>query len=955
MIDLSGRLTNWIKKPRSFFLVQLLLFVVIYAMAFNIEYNHVMNEMRDTGTLNNAAAKHIAHMMEEYNKSIVMILHSYTARPLLIDAVQRKDLKAAIVHLADIKKNNPAIDLIAITDRNGVLWVDYPYRPEAVNPDLPYRDWYRVVRNRWQPYVSGVFQLTAGKRGTAIAFMVPFFSKKEEAVGILYVSLRTSALADQILPLIPDRTTRTTIIDQMGNIIYCSSLPYEEKVIKYPFSFSNDMIIASVSVKTLMWTVVVEKKKEAVLASLSSDFIHTAVTAFIFYLLTGFALVFMRKRIVLQQAFALLASEEKLRESEERHRLVIEQTGQLVYDYDVSSQTVRLSGAIMEVTGFKPDDIESSRDFWKAHIHPDDREYVFNLLANVVRGKVSHYKINYRFQRREGTYIQIEDNGVALNDGSGRAYRIIATMKDVTYQKQSERNQKLAIEILHLLNRTGDLTDIIKDILKIVKDHIGVEAIAIRIKKGDDFPYYAHNGFSENFIAKERSLRVLDEHGNLVRDSQGNPCFECMCGRVLSGSTDDSYPFFTENGSYWTNSTSKLLETTRGDNRLGKMRHLCTKEGYESVAIIPLKSDGNIIGLLQMNDSRANFFTSGHISFLEGMGSSIGVALRRLQSEEALKESEQKYRSIFENTTEGIFQRSPEGRFISVNPSMARIHGFASPEEMVADIADIGGQLYVHPEDRKKYQAALDQHEAVNGFEAQVYRKDRNIIWTSTSSHVVKDAMGNALHIEGTVEDITERKRAEERLRQSLAGTIQVISLMLETKDPYTAGHQKRVSSLARSIAQEMGLSNDTVANIRMAGTIHDIGKISVPAEILSKPTRLTDVEYSLIKVHPQTGYDILKDVDLPFPIAKIVLQHHERLDGSGYPYGLRGEEIIPEARIIAVADVVESMASHRPYRPTLGIEVALEEIRKNRGILYDPDAVDACMRLFREKRFSFE
>ncbi|OPY78984.1 MAG: Cyclic di-GMP phosphodiesterase response regulator RpfG [Syntrophorhabdus sp. PtaU1.Bin058] len=954
MIDLSGRLTNWIKKPRSFFLVQLLLFVVICAMAFNIEYNHVMNEMRDEGALNNATAKHIAHMMEEYNKSIIMILHSYTTRPLLIDAVQRKDLKAATVHLVDIKRNNPAIDLIAITDHNGVLWVDYPYRPEAVNPDLPYRDWYRGVSNRWQPYVSGVFQLTAGKRGTAIAFMVPVFSKKK-AVGILYASLRTGTLANQMLPLIPDQTTRTTIVDQMGNIIYDSGLPYDEKVMKYPFSFSSDVITASAPVKTFMWTVVVEKKKEAVLASLSSGFIHTAVTASIFYLLTAFALVFMRKRIVLQQAFALLASEEKLRESEERHRLVIEQTGQLVYDYDVLSQAVRLSGAIMEVTGFKPDDIESSKDFWKAHIHPDDREYVFNFLANVVRGKVSHYRINYRFQRKEGTYIQVEDNGVALNDGSGRIYRIIATMKNVTYQKQSERNQKLAIEILRLLNRTGDLANIIKDILKIVKDHIGVEAIAIRIKEGDDFPYYAYNGFSESFIAKERSLRVLDEYGNPVRDSQGNPCFECMCGRVLLGSTDDSYPFFTENGSYWTNSTSKLLETMKGDNRLGKMRHLCTKEGYESVAIIPLKSNGNIIGLLQMNDSRANFFTSGYISFLEGIGSSIGVALRRLQSEGALKESEQKYRSIFENTTEGIFQTSSEGRFINVNPAMARIHGFSSPEEMVAHITDIGEQLLVNPEDRKRYRATIEKHGAINGFEAQVYRKDGNIIWTSTSSHIVKDAVGNVLHFEGTVEDITERKQAEERLRKNLAGTIQVISLMLETKDPYTAGHQKRVSSLARSVAQEMNLPNDTVANIRMAGTIHDIGKISVPAEILSKPTKLTDVEYSLIKVHPQTGYDILKDVDLPFPIAKIVLQHHERLDGSGYPYGLKGEEIIPEARIIAVADVVESMASHRPYRPTLGIEVALDEIRKNKGVLYDGAAVDACIRLFEEKGFSFE
>jgi HD-GYP domain-containing protein (c-di-GMP phosphodiesterase class II) len=219
----------------------------------------------------------------------------------------------------------------------------------------------------------------------------------------------------------------------------------------------------------------------------------------------------------------------------------------------------------------------------------------------------------------------------------------------------------------------------------------------------------------------------------------------------------------------------------------------------------------------------------------------------------------------------------------------------------------------------------------------------------------VKDAAGRILYFEGTVEDITESKKAEEKLRKSLVGTIQVISLMLETRDPYTAGHQKRVSSLARSIAQEMNLPNDTIGNIRMAGTIHDIGKLSVPVEILSKPTKLTDIEYSLIKVHPQTGYDILKDVELPSPIAKIVLQHHERLDGSGYPQGLKGEEIILEARIIAVADVVEAIASNRPYRPARGIDAALDEIRKNRGMLYDSAATDACIRIFEEKGFSFE
>ena len=179
--------------------------------------------------------------------------------------------------------------------------------------------------------------------------------------------------------------------------------------------------------------------------------------------------------------------------------------------------------------------------------------------------------------------------------------------------------------------------------------------------------------------------------------------------------------------------------------------------------------------------------------------------------------------------------------------------------------------------------------------------------------------------------------------------------MTVEARDPYTSGHQMKVSRLARAIAQDMALPNDTIDNIRMAGIIHDIGKISVPAEILSKPGKLTDIEFGLIKVHPQSGYDILKDAELPHPIAEIVLQHHERLDGSGYSHGLKDGQIILEARIVAVADVVEAMSSHRPYRPALGIEAALEEIEKHKGILYDKKVVEICSQLFKEKEFRFE
>ena len=200
-----------------------------------------------------------------------------------------------------------------------------------------------------------------------------------------------------------------------------------------------------------------------------------------------------------------------------------------------------------------------------------------------------------------------------------------------------------------------------------------------------------------------------------------------------------------------------------------------------------------------------------------------------------------------------------------------------------------------------------------------------------------------------------ERKQTFGKLQKSLEGTINALASAMGKRDPYTAGHQQRVAELARVIAEEMGLSKDETRGIRVAGRIHDIGKISVPAEILVRPRRLTDIEFNIVKTHSQVGYDILKDIEFPWPVAEIVLQHHERMDGSGYPQGLSGEKIILGARTIAVADVVEAMCSHRPYRSAFSVEKALEEISQNRGILYDTKVVDACLKLFKEKRFRFD
>lgn len=310
------------------------------------------------------------------------------------------------------------------------------------------------------------------------------------------------------------------------------------------------------------------------------------------------------------------------------------------------------------------------------------------------------------------------------------------------------------------------------------------------------------------------------------------------------------------------------------------------------------------------------------------------------------------------NALDGIYIISPEG-FEYVNPAFEKICGYKAKEVLSKDFNFID---LIHPEDRKLILERKETREKGKKlpslYEFRIITKDGNIKFVEVNTVLFPGDRTRAL---GILRNITDRKRAEEEinytmemLRKAMGGTVQAISRIVEMRDPYTSGHQKRVADLARAIAKEMGLSKDKKDGIRMAALIHDIGKISVPAEILSKPGRLNEMESNIIKSHPKTGYEILKPIEFPWPVAKIVLQHHERIDGSGYPSGLLDKEILIEAKILGVADVIEAMCSHRPYRPAIGIEKALQEISKNRGILYEPKVVDACLILFKVKKFKF-
>jgi PAS domain S-box-containing protein len=329
----------------------------------------------------------------------------------------------------------------------------------------------------------------------------------------------------------------------------------------------------------------------------------------------------------------------------------------------------------------------------------------------------------------------------------------------------------------------------------------------------------------------------------------------------------------------------------------------------------------------------------------------------RKQIEYDLRASESNFRISLDDSPLGVRISTIEGETVYANRAVLNIYGYDSIEELKKTPIKERYTPESYAEFQLRKEKRLRGEFGPSEYEISIVRKNGEI----HHLHVFRKEIfwNDKRQSQVIYQDITLRRHAEaelqqtlESLRKAVGTTIQVLVSALESRDPYTSGHQSRSADLACVIATEMGLAQEKVEGIRMAGVIHDIGKLSIPAEILSKPTKLTNIEFSLIKEHSRSGYEMLKDVQSPWPLAQIVYQHHERMNGSGYPRNLKGDEILIEARIMAVADVVEAMASHRPYRPTLGIEAALEEIEKNKGILYDNTVANTCLKLFREKGY---
>jgi PAS domain S-box-containing protein len=342
----------------------------------------------------------------------------------------------------------------------------------------------------------------------------------------------------------------------------------------------------------------------------------------------------------------------------------------------------------------------------------------------------------------------------------------------------------------------------------------------------------------------------------------------------------------------------------------------------------------------------------------------IEIALYKYKMQLQLKDRERWLSTILKSIGDGVIATNRDGSIAFMNPLAESLTGWDHEKALNRQLGDVFRVMNQKP--GKMQNISVKKILSGEGLtlspESVLVSKKGKSTAVDIRLEPIKDDGGKISGVVLAFTDITLRKKAEEELKRSfekqkiaMEGTVRAIAYTVETRDPYTAGHQRRVTRLACSIGEEMGLSQDRIEGLRMSGELHDIGKIHVPAEILSKPGQISEAEYNIIKTHPQVGHDILKTIEFPWPVAITVLQHHERMDGSGYPSALKGKDILLEARILAVADVIEAMATHRPYRPALSIEEALKEIAKNKGKLYDPEVAEACLKVFREKKFKLE
>jgi len=648
------------------------------------------------------------------------------------------------------------------------------------------------------------------------------------------------------------------------------------------------------------------------------------------------------KRIADRLTHDIKAREQQLKESEARWKSAIEGSGLGVWDWDIPSRTVVFSKLWKEMLGYTADEIGASLDEWEKRVHPDDKPSAFAAVQDYLDGKSTTYDCDHRVLCKDGSYKWVRDRGMAFSrTEDGRPLRLIGTHSDITDRKNAEARILSLTRLYAALSasnaaivRCNSQEDLFNTICRVVVEHGGMTLAwigTIDETTGDITPSTFYGDGAEYL------------EGIRVSALSNSPYGKGPTGIAAR-----------ENKPVW-------LDDFRKDARTAPWHERAVRFGWVSSAAIPICREGKPVAALTFYSRELNFFDDEKRKLLEEMANALSFALDKMDVEframtyqTFIAESESQFRGMIEQTFSGVYV-TQNSRVVYANPRFCEIIGWESDELLGRDTTEFFG-------DKNKAQI-LEARERLNLGEPSV-----ELVLPFRS----KDGKDIILGLHGTrglwkgqsglivmAQDITERKRSEEKisayvkqLEGSMHGTLTAISNMVEIRDPYTAGHERRVGIIAADLAREMGWAEERCRNLELIGLVHDIGKIGIPAEILTKPTRLTPLEMEIIKTHAQNGYEILKGTEFPLPIAEIIWQHHERMDGSGYPQGLRGENILPEARVIAVADVLESMASHRPYRPARGLDVAIAEIKSHRGTWFDSAVVDAMEKLIQDKGY---
>ncbi|MEE9913776.1 MAG: PAS domain S-box protein [Deltaproteobacteria bacterium] len=694
---------------------------------------------------------------------------------------------------------------------------------------------------------------------------------------------------------------------------------------------------------------------------------------------------------------------KQLQDSEEKYRLHFENVNDLIFSMDWDFRMLTISPSVERLLGYKPEEL-IGKTIWDLDIlTPTSLEKMASEMRRVLNGHRLE-GILYGYRTKDGQKRYAEASAAPLYRG-GSIVAFVCVSRDVTDRRQAEarlaenENKLKAIfdtvgtGILIIDRETRVITDANRHAAVIVgrsrKEIIG-KACQSLICLPDDHSCPIKDLGQEIDIAERQLLHADGSLRDILKTVypikiNERDCFvesfiditeRRQAEAMRKESETKLLAIFNTVGTgilIIDKETQVIQEANHHAAKIsGRPREKLIGQACRAVVCpapeckCPVKDLGQSIDdserkLIHADGSVRDILKTVYPITLRGrecyVESFIDITERK-RTAEALEESEEKYRGVLENMDEAYFEIDLSGNFVFFNNAECRHLGYSREELM-----GLNYKSYMEPSIVKnafeQFHRLYQTGDPIKAIDLQYIRRDGTKGFSETSVALVKDKDGKPIGFRGLSRDISERKKHEEKLqrtldslRRAVGTTIQVMVAALEARDPYTAGHQLRVADLARAIGAEMGLSPEQLDGIRMGGSIHDIGKIAVPSEILTKPAKLTEIEFALMKEHARRGFEILKEVESPWPLAQIAYQHHERMDGKGYPRQLAGDEILIEARILGVADVVESMASHRPYRPALGLDAALNEIIKNRGILYDPAAVDACLNLFKEKNY---